>query len=810
MKIIKPVLLGPKLIAVGPLKCFKGGTGGSTGSSSSSSGGGKGGGGGMSSSQKKKIATMPTTGLGPNIYDKKKAGAPPPKPSGETNKLSTIGSIGPGPINPKAKASGDVTSDKPKPKSKPDGRGFLDKLGTGLQGLTYGKFTTDKREVAQAEKSYNEARKTRAVNEARRLGRPVVVDGKVYKPGMQTPEEAEREERQAISMGISVKQLRDEMAAEGSVEDKVRAKQRQMLEEKEAMDRGVNPTQLIEEKEKAKVRAQERAKQDQERALQEQMDLELENEGTLEEKVKAKQKLIADENKAVEMKRQDMNFLKGAISAEEYEKRTGFAPRKELRDQIVAGRNLPKALAGIAKLTPYAAGAKAIEKIGEFGQRKLTPEVSFAEANQALIEEKAKADAPKAAPVDPRDEQPMTVRQAQKDPSLRPFVPRTGESKSTPDPAPAVAAAPVPAPEPKPEPKPVEQMTPDEVGNSIVKKEAQMIRERTLAQQLASIRGLRGVSPGQKARLLQRSQEKFDREFAPQVQLAIMKEREARRKEQLGLSEAEKDRQNALERAKLTGKGGSSSGGGASQPSWLSGLNAVATGLEVAEDVIGGLGNFLGAEGGFVSGPGTEMSDSIPARLSDGEFVIRASAVRGIGKAMGAEGKDEEREKGVDFLYKLQDKMHKIEKRAEGGEIKADPERFLKFMDKGVSHSLMKKRIQKAKIPKKEKEKLLKGLGKEPKFSEGGEAYSRPKKAFKEAIGYESESRFHDKAFKDTKDGGAKRKFRHFQMGGDVDMKGPGVVKDEFKMPSSGYGAVVSAQGDLMRRIEELERKVGK
>ena len=25
MKIIKPVLLGPKLIAVGPLKCFKGG-----------------------------------------------------------------------------------------------------------------------------------------------------------------------------------------------------------------------------------------------------------------------------------------------------------------------------------------------------------------------------------------------------------------------------------------------------------------------------------------------------------------------------------------------------------------------------------------------------------------------------------------------------------------------------------------------------------------------------------------------------------------------------------------------------------------
>ena len=499
-----------------------------------------------------------------------------------------------------------------------------------------------------------------------------------------------------------------------------------------------------------------------------------------------------------------MNFLKGAISAEEYEKRTGFAPRKELRDQIVAGRNLPKALAGLAKLSPYAAGAKAIEKIGEFGQRKLTPEVSFAEANQALIEQKAKADAPKAAPVDPRDEQPQTVQQAQRDPSLRPFVPRTGESKSTP--APAVAAAPVPAPEPKPEPKPVEQLTPDEVGESIVKKEAKMIRERTLAQQLAQIRGLRGVSPGQKARLLQRSQERFDREFAPQVQIALMKERETRRKEQQDLSEAEKNRQNALERQKLaSGKGVVSSA--SDQPGWLSGLNAVATALPKIDAVTTGLGKFLGAEGGFVSGPGTETSDSIPARLSDGEFVIKASAVRGIGKSMGAKGKEEQRKKGVDFLYKVQDKMGK---KAEGGEIKPDFDRFLKFMDKGVSHGLMKKRIEKARISKKEKEKLLKGLGKEPKFAKGGEAYARPKKAFKEATGYEPESRFHDKAAKDAKHGGARRKFRHFQDGGSVDMKGPGVVKDQFKMPSSGYGAVVSAQGDLMRRIEELERKVGK
>tara|TARA_R100001015_G_C4607108_1_gene162205 strand:- start:222 stop:1424 length:1203 start_codon:yes stop_codon:yes gene_type:complete len=400
----------------------------------------------------------------------------------------------------------------------------------------------------------------------------------------------------------------------------------------------------------------------------------------------------------------------------------------------------------------------------------------------------------------------MTVQEAQKDPSLRPFVPRRGPVSALPTPTVPVQAQVEAKDQPATQPKPVEQMTPDEVGNSIVKKEAQMIRERTLAQQLAQIRGLRGVSPGQKQRLLQRSQERFDREFAPQVQIALMKEREGRRKEQLGLSEAEKDRQNQIEVAKLRGVG-PVGGGGASQPGWLTGLNAVAEGLDVAEDVATGLGKFLAAEGGFVSGPGTETSDSIPARLSDGEFVVKASAVRGLGKSMGAKGKEEQRKKGVDFLYKVQDKMGK---KAEGGEIKPDFDRFLKFMDKGVSHGLMKKRIEKAKISKEEKEKLLKGLGKEPKFAKGGEAYARPKKAFREAIGYESESRFHDKAAKDAKHGGARRKFRHFQMGGAVDMKGPGVVKDQFKMPSSGYGAVVSAQGDLMRRIEELERKVGK
>ena len=43
----------------------------------------------------------------------------------------------------------------------------------------------------------------------------------------------------------------------------------------------------------------------------------------------------------------------------------------------------------------------------------------------------------------------------------------------------------------------------------------------------------------------------------------------------------------------------------------------------------GGIASLMG--GGEVTGPGTGTSDSVPARLSDGEFVLTAKAVRGAG-----------------------------------------------------------------------------------------------------------------------------------------------------------------------------------
>jgi hypothetical protein len=59
---------------------------------------------------------------------------------------------------------------------------------------------------------------------------------------------------------------------------------------------------------------------------------------------------------------------------------------------------------------------------------------------------------------------------------------------------------------------------------------------------------------------------------------------------------------------------------------------------------------------GKIEGPGTETSDDIKAMLSDGEFVVNAKTVRGIGESMGAKGKEDSRKKGAGFLYDLQTK----------------------------------------------------------------------------------------------------------------------------------------------------------
>lgn len=65
----------------------------------------------------------------------------------------------------------------------------------------------------------------------------------------------------------------------------------------------------------------------------------------------------------------------------------------------------------------------------------------------------------------------------------------------------------------------------------------------------------------------------------------------------------------------------------------LAGLLGMAAPASAGSTATGGLIGLIGkglgfAEGGFVSGPGTSTSDSVPARLSNGEFVVNAKAVQ--------------------------------------------------------------------------------------------------------------------------------------------------------------------------------------
>jgi len=68
------------------------------------------------------------------------------------------------------------------------------------------------------------------------------------------------------------------------------------------------------------------------------------------------------------------------------------------------------------------------------------------------------------------------------------------------------------------------------------------------------------------------------------------------------------------------------------------------------------------ADGAFVdrseliTGPGGERGDKIPAMLSDGEFVVNAEAVRGMGVRAGANPQDEyeQRLEGARQMYALQ------------------------------------------------------------------------------------------------------------------------------------------------------------
>ena len=93
---------------------------------------------------------------------------------------------------------------------------------------------------------------------------------------------------------------------------------------------------------------------------------------------------------------------------------------------------------------------------------------------------------------------------------------------------------------------------------------------------------------------------------------------------------------------------GSSSPFGGGQSRTIGGLGAGSARL----GGIGAIGSLFMNNGGEVTGPGTGTSDSVPARLSDGEFVLTAKAIRGAGGG--------DRDLGAARMYDMMSQLERI------------------------------------------------------------------------------------------------------------------------------------------------------
>ena len=101
---------------------------------------------------------------------------------------------------------------------------------------------------------------------------------------------------------------------------------------------------------------------------------------------------------------------------------------------------------------------------------------------------------------------------------------------------------------------------------------------------------------------------------------------------------------------------------------------------QIFDKVVGTASEFSGE--GEVEGPGTEVSDSIPARLSDGEFVFTNKATEQI---------------GADELQNMMDEAERaydggLMSKALGGEVQAAEEEFSDTLD-GMSEEEIKKQM---------------------------------------------------------------------------------------------------------------------
>lgn len=166
-------------------------------------------------------------------------------------------------------------------------------------------------------------------------------------------------------------------------------------------------------------------------------------------------------------------------------------------------------------------------------------------------------------------------------------------------------------------------------GPSLAEAQLKSAQDRNLAQMLATTKASRGANPALAQRALMQAQSGAGRELAQQAAAARLQERgefmsQANMQEaalrgdigQLGQFGAQRD-QSQMNLAQLQEQARQASKNRQTQ---LMG-SLIGGGASVA-------GSYFGAkDGGLITGPGDGTSDSIPAMLSNGEFVIKAKEV---------------------------------------------------------------------------------------------------------------------------------------------------------------------------------------
>lgn len=81
-------------------------------------------------------------------------------------------------------------------------------------------------------------------------------------------------------------------------------------------------------------------------------------------------------------------------------------------------------------------------------------------------------------------------------------------------------------------------------------------------------------------------------------------------------------------------------------------LSPLPAGLAIDDRNLYGAPKLMVAGGGAINGPGTGRSDSIPAMLSDGEFVMTAEAVRNAGAGS--------RDRGAARMYDMMSRLERM------------------------------------------------------------------------------------------------------------------------------------------------------